>query len=338
MKLLLLLVLTTAALAPAQTPNPKKQAPAAAPAATTATAAQGHASLAALTRDLEEQKLAALAAYIDAKAGAKDAAQALVTATELASKLGRHDQRVRFAAKYLAQFPQGKEATAMQLEHAGGLRDQGDHAGARTIYEALIDGAGDDFNRLAMAAMAFGEMLVEQGKKDEAIELANVVGSSRSQVNGFKEHFDRIVASYELIGTDPKPLGNDLDGKPIDLAAYKGKVVLIDFWATWCGPCMQELPHVVAAYEQFHDRGFEIIGISLDRDRAAFDACIAENGMTWRHYYDGKFWENEVARDWGVRAIPATYLVGKDGKIAAVNLSGAQLEQRLARMLAPARK
>jgi thiol-disulfide isomerase/thioredoxin len=114
----------------------------------------------------------------------------------------------------------------------------------------------------------------------------------------------------------------------IDLAEYKGKVVLLDFWATWCGPCIAELPHVQAAYEKYHGKGFEIIGISLDRDRAALEKFIADRKMTWRQHWDEK---NEVAGAYGVRSIPSTWLIAPDGKVAAVGLRGEQLGRRLAR-------
>ncbi len=332
MKLTTLFVLATATLATAQTP-PKNPPAGKAPAPATATAAN-HATLAELTKDFDAKKLAALDAYVKAHASAPDADDALVEAAELAAKLGRHDQTVRYADLFLKDFAANKAAGAMQLRRAGALRDSGDVAGAQKAYEAAIDKAGDDVNLLVEAASTLGDMLVDQGKRDEAVELANVVGASRPQVRGLEEHFKGIAANWQQIGAEPKPLGQpDIAGKAIDLAEYKGKVVLLDFWATWCGPCVAELPNVVAAYEKYHDKGFEIVGISLDQDRAAFDTFVADNKMTWRHQFDGKGWENECAAAYGVRSIPATYLIGQDGKVVAIGLRGEQLEQRLEKLL-----
>lgn len=122
-------------------------------------------------------------------------------------------------------------------------------------------------------------------------------------------------------------------GEPLSLQQYKGKVVLVDFWATWCPPCVAELPNVLAAYQKYHDKGFEIIGISLDKDQGALDKFTKEKGMTWAQYYDGKGWENVLARKYGISSIPATFLVGPDGKIVARDLRGEALDAELAKLL-----
>jgi peroxiredoxin len=125
----------------------------------------------------------------------------------------------------------------------------------------------------------------------------------------------------------------DLDGQPLSLAAYRGKIVLIDFWATWCGPCVAELPNVLAAYEKYHGRGFEIVGISLDQDKAALTSFIKEHQMTWAQYFDGLGWKNKLGQEYGINAIPATFLVDGEGKIVARNLRGDALAKKLAELL-----
>ncbi|NNE93110.1 MAG: TlpA family protein disulfide reductase [Verrucomicrobiales bacterium] len=122
--------------------------------------------------------------------------------------------------------------------------------------------------------------------------------------------------------------------KEFDLADLKGKVVLVDFWATWCGPCIQEMPNVINAYQEYHDKGFEVVGISLDQDRAKLDAFVDQNKMPWPQYFDGKGWQNEIAGQFGIDSIPATFLIGKDGKIAATNLRGPDLERAIKEELA----
>jgi thiol-disulfide isomerase/thioredoxin len=108
---------------------------------------------------------------------------------------------------------------------------------------------------------------------------------------------------------------------------------MVDFWATWCGPCVAEFPNVHAAYEKYHSKGFDIVGVSLDEDRAALDGFIKDKGVAWPQYFDGKGWENKLARQYGITSIPATYLLDQNGKIVSVGLRGSALDTELATLL-----
>jgi peroxiredoxin len=122
---------------------------------------------------------------------------------------------------------------------------------------------------------------------------------------------------------------NDPDGKPIQLSSLRGKVVMIDFWASWCAPCRQENPNVVKLYNQYHDKGFEILGVSLDRGKDEWIQAIKDDQLTWLHVSDLQFWQNAVARQYGVNSIPQTYLLDKEGKIIAKGLRSEQLAAKL---------
>jgi thiol-disulfide isomerase/thioredoxin len=123
------------------------------------------------------------------------------------------------------------------------------------------------------------------------------------------------------------------DGSTVDLARMRGKVVLIDFWATWCGPCMNEVPNVVAAYAKYHDKGFEIVGISLDKSKDTMLRVAAQKGMIWPQYFDGKGWNNEISTGFHIQQIPTMWLVNKNGLVATTEARG-NLDAEIAQLLA----
>lgn len=125
-----------------------------------------------------------------------------------------------------------------------------------------------------------------------------------------------------------------LDGKAVDLTKMRGKVVLVDFWATWCGPCRAEVPNVVAAYKKYQEKGFEVVGVSLDEDKEAMLAYTKEQGMTWPQHFDGKGWQNEVSSRYGIQSIPAMWLVDKKGMIRSTEARGEQLTALIEKLLA----
>ena len=142
-----------------------------------------------------------------------------------------------------------------------------------------------------------------------------------------------------------------VDGRVVDIAKLQGKVVLIDFWATWCGPCIAELPNIKKVYADYHAKGFEIVGIALENGKlsasdtaeqtaAKLEAAkkilnnfTAKEDMPWPQYFDGKFWKNDLARRYGVGSIPAMFLIDQDGKVVSTNARGEKLEAEVKRLL-----
>ena len=122
---------------------------------------------------------------------------------------------------------------------------------------------------------------------------------------------------------------NNPEGKPIQLSSLRGKVVMIDFWASWCGPCRQENPNVVRLYQQYHEKGFEIIGVSLDRTKEDWVKAIQDDKLTWIHVSDLQYWQNAAALLYSVKLIPQSYLLDKEGKIIAKGLRNEQLDKKL---------
>jgi len=124
------------------------------------------------------------------------------------------------------------------------------------------------------------------------------------------------------------------EGKEIALSSLRGKYVLIDFWAAWCGPCRKESPNMVALYNQYHDKGFEIYSVSLDQKKESWLKAIKDDGLgKWTHVSDLKYWNSVAAQDYGVQAIPFTVLIDKEGKIIAKNLRGNDLKKKISDLL-----
>jgi peroxiredoxin len=125
----------------------------------------------------------------------------------------------------------------------------------------------------------------------------------------------------------------DTTGKPVSLNSFRGKYVLVDFWASWCRPCRMENPNVVSAYNRFKDKNFTVLGVSLDRAREPWVQAIKDDGLVWTQVSDLKFWQNEVAQKYKIESIPQNFLIDPNGKIVGKNLRGPDLEAKLCELL-----
>ena len=159
------------------------------------------------------------------------------------------------------------------------------------------------------------------------------------------------VRFYELKSKPMEMAFTAADGRAVDLKRLRGKVVLIDFWATWCGPCKAEIPNIVAVYKKYHDQGFEVVGISLENGQLApkdtppqsaaklakakqvLTAFTAANDMPWPQYFDGKFWKNDISTQYALQSIPAMFLLDQEGKVMSTNARGELLETAVKKLL-----
>jgi peroxiredoxin len=125
----------------------------------------------------------------------------------------------------------------------------------------------------------------------------------------------------------------DVSGTTVAISSLKGKVVLLDFWASWCGPCRQENKHLVKLYAKYKAKGFEIYSVSIDEDARAWKNAITADKITWLQVNDNGGWDKGIATQWNIQQIPTTYLIDKTGNIVALDLQGKQLEKRVTELL-----
>jgi peroxiredoxin len=190
----------------------------------------------------------------------------------------------------------------------------------------------------------FGRALEGSGSYEAAKSLYTAVQKAAAKSDNprlvfqAKEVATSGLGRLALLGTTPKLDAPIFGGGKFDLAQYKGKVLLIDFWATWCGPCLAELPNVKKVYSQLHSQGFEVVGVSLDEEKETLAKFLDKEKLPWPTLFDEnpeqQGWKMPMVKAFGIDGIPATYLVDKSGKIASISARGADLETQVKKLLA----
>jgi len=251
-------------------------------------------------------------------------------------------QKAEALEQYLAQEPAPDDAELAEtaLINAYGQAGETEKMGAllTRILKEQPTGADLQPQEYLSTLQVLLQVKAEQGGKEEALAL---LAQAEKDVSGhpmegqIKEFLGQLGGEFNQpgVGDTLEIAFTSMKGEEINLAKMKGQVVLVDFWATWCGPCIAELPNLKATYEAYHDKGFEVIGISLDEEKEALEAFVKERELPWPQDFTGDGWSTPLAQKYGINSIPATFLIGKEGKVVATDLRGPALEEAVVKAL-----
>lgn len=255
---------------------------------------------------------------------------------ELSKKAGAYNSR--FEALYKSYSDFAKQQDKKNMKNIEIQIEQLDHEMNDNVYLAFIKSHPN--SPIALYALKqYAGYDIDAAKVEPLFKSLPAVEKNYPSAIAFKERID--VAKQTAIGNYAMDFTqNDTLGKPVSLSSFRGKYVLVDFWASWCGPCRRENPNVVKVFNKFRDKNFTILSVSLDRPDAKekWIEAIHKDGLTWNHVSDLKFWDNAVAKQYGIRAIPQNLLLDPQGKIIAKNLRGDDLDAKLTEIFAKPQK
>lgn len=228
--------------------------------------------------------------------------------------------------------PKSREEAMAFMKTSFGTYDEAYAAAIKASPKSPVRWSAAIFNAQAERVRELVGVPPVKNVTAELEELVKADDASSEDKAAAEKVLKSLKATAELKSKPLEMKFTAVDGREVDLAKMRGKVVLIDFWATWCGPCVAELPNVLKAYKELHPKGFEIVGISLDSDKQKLEAFVKENGMEWPQFFDGKGWKNEISTTYDIQSIPAMWLVDQKGMVVDTSARGG-LEEKVAKLL-----